>query len=79
VDTGNDYQLLQDIDGAPPRGALPVCPTASTTEVGDDIDGGPLWALLVVLTASTTDFEDDVDGRPLGGTTGGSDSVHHRG
>jgi hypothetical protein len=42
VDTGNGYQLLQDINGGPPRGALPMVPVASTTKVGDDIDGGPL-------------------------------------
>jgi hypothetical protein len=31
VNTGNDYQLLQDIDGSSPRG-LSVGPVASTTE-----------------------------------------------
>jgi hypothetical protein len=32
VDTGNDYQLLQDVDGGPPGGALPMGPIAFTTE-----------------------------------------------
>jgi hypothetical protein len=59
-------------------GALPAGPTASTTEVEDDINGGPPWgALSLGLAASTAEFEDDVDGGPLGGTTGGSGSVHH--
>jgi hypothetical protein len=29
-----------------PLGALPVGPTASTTEVEEDIDGGPLWGII---------------------------------
>jgi hypothetical protein len=42
VDIGSGYQLLQDINGGPPEGALSTVPAASTTEVGDDVDGGAL-------------------------------------
>jgi hypothetical protein len=42
--------------------ALPVGPTAFTTEFEDDIDGGPPEALPAGPTASTTEFKDDVDG-----------------
>jgi hypothetical protein len=38
---------------------------------------GPLGALPVGSATSTTEVEDDVNGEPLGGTAGGSDSVHH--
>jgi hypothetical protein len=59
-------------------GALPAGPTASTTEVEDDINGGPpggrchwVWqhpppSLKMMSMVA-----------PLGGTTGGSGSVHH--
>jgi hypothetical protein len=38
---------------------------------------GPLGVLSVGPTAFTTEVEEDVMAVPLGGTTGGSDSVHH--
>jgi hypothetical protein len=41
-----------------------VGPAASTTEVEDDVDDGPLGALSAGPAASTTEFEDDVDGGP---------------
>jgi hypothetical protein len=53
---------------------------ASTTEVGDDVDGGPpggrcRWGPVV----STTEFKDNVDGGPPRGVVDGSSDVHHRG
>jgi hypothetical protein len=47
-------------------------PVASTTEVEDIIDGGPLGALLVGPVASTTEVEEDLDGGPLGALPVGS-------
>jgi hypothetical protein len=63
-----------------PPGVLPVGPVVSTTEVEDDVDGGPPgrhcrqvrqrppWRLKKTSMAG-----------PLGGATGGFDNVHHRG
>jgi hypothetical protein len=56
-----------------------VGPTASTTEVEEDVDDGPLGALPVGPAASTTKDEEYVDGGPPGGVVGGFDNVHHRG
>jgi hypothetical protein len=50
-----------------PLGSLPAGSAASTTNVEDDIDGGPWGALPVGPATSTTDAEDDFDGRPSGG------------
>jgi hypothetical protein len=36
--------------------------TAATTEVEEDVDGGPLGVLPVSPTASTPEVEEDVDG-----------------
>jgi hypothetical protein len=41
VDTSNGYHLLQDVDGGPPGGALPMGPAVTTIEVEEDVDGGP--------------------------------------
>jgi hypothetical protein len=80
VDTGNGYQLLQDMDGSPPGGRcrrVRQCPPPSFE---GDIDGrAPGGALSVGPIMSTTKVEEDVDGRPPGGTVSGSDSVHHQG
>jgi hypothetical protein len=56
-----------------------VGPTASTTDVEDDVDGGPLGALPAGPIASTTEVQEDIDGGPPGGAVGGSDRVHHQG
>jgi hypothetical protein len=48
-------------------GELPAGPAASTTEVEDDVNGGPLGALSVGPVASTTEVADDVDDAPPGG------------
>jgi hypothetical protein len=39
-----------------------VGPTTATTEVEEDVDGGPLGVLPVGPTASTPEVEEDVDG-----------------
>jgi hypothetical protein len=35
-------KVEEDVDGRPPRGALPAGLTASTIEVEEDVDGEPL-------------------------------------
>jgi hypothetical protein len=45
---------------------LLVGPAASTTNVEDDIDGGPLGVLPMGSVVSTIDVEEDVDGGPWG-------------
>jgi hypothetical protein len=50
----------------------------STTEVVEDVDGGPPWGVLSVCLAVATIEVEDVNGRPLGGSGGRSDSSHHR-
>jgi hypothetical protein len=55
-----------------------VGPAESSTDVQDDVNGGPLGALPVGSAASTTDVEDAIDGGPPGGTAGWFDSVHHQ-
>jgi hypothetical protein len=66
---------------AGPWGVLPVGPTASATEVEEDVDDGPSGggALSAGPTAATTEVEDDVNGEPPGGVAGGSGNSHHRG
>jgi hypothetical protein len=59
-------------------GVLPVGLAESSTDVQDDVNGGPLGALPVGSAASTTDVEDAIDGGPPGGTAGWFDSVHHQ-
>jgi hypothetical protein len=50
-----------------PCGALPVGPTASTTEFEDDVDGGPPGGRYQqIRQRPPQSFEDDVDGGPLG-------------
>jgi hypothetical protein len=53
---------------APPWEVLPVAPAATTTKVGEYIDGGPPWEVLSVApVAATIEVEEDIDGGPLGG------------
>jgi hypothetical protein len=53
---------LQDIDGGALGGAA-AGSIAATTEVEEDVDGGPpLEVLPVGPTTATTEVEDDVDG-----------------
>jgi hypothetical protein len=58
-------------------GVLSVFLAVATTEVEEDVEGGPLGVLSVYPAAATTEVE-DVDGGPLGGAGGMSDSGHHR-
>jgi hypothetical protein len=48
----------------PPWGVLPAGPTTTTTEVEEDVDGGPLGALPADPVAATTEVEEDIDGGP---------------
>jgi hypothetical protein len=51
----------------------------ATTEVEEDVNGGPLGGMLPVgLAVATIKVEEDVDGGPPGGAVGGSGSSHHR-
>jgi hypothetical protein len=43
-----------------------VGPTAATTIVGEDVDGGPLGVLLRGPAVATTIVEEDIDGEPPG-------------
>jgi hypothetical protein len=53
-------KVEEDVDGRPPRGALPAGLTASTIEVEEDVDDEPLvGGVPVGPTASTTKVEDD--------------------
>jgi hypothetical protein len=55
-----------------------VDPTAATTEVVEDVDGGPPGVLPADLAAATTEVKVDVDSGLPGGAIGGSGSSHHR-
>jgi hypothetical protein len=49
----------------------------ATTEVEEDVNGGPLGVLPASPAAATTKIEEDIDGGPLGVASGGSGSGHH--
>jgi hypothetical protein len=90
VDTGNSYQLLQDVDGSPQGGVAGrsgnvhhrvlkmmsmMGPLEGTVDGSGSIRhrvlktmsmAGPWGALSTGPVASTTEVEDDVDGGPLG-------------
>jgi hypothetical protein len=42
---------------------------ASTTEVEEDVDDGPLGVLSMGLTASTTEVDEDIDDGPRAGVS----------
>jgi hypothetical protein len=72
-------EFVDDVDGTPPvvrcwrvqQHPLPILKTTSMA--------GPYEELLAGPVASSVEFEEDVHGGLLGGTIGGSSSVHHRG
>jgi hypothetical protein len=57
---------------------VPASPTVGTTEVEEDIDGGPLGVLSAGLAAATTEVEKDIDGGPPRGGIGGSGNCHRQ-
>jgi hypothetical protein len=50
----------------------------STTEVDDDINGGPPGELSVGPASSAIELENDIDGGAPGGIASECGSVHHR-
>jgi hypothetical protein len=45
---------------------LSLGPVATTIEVEEDVDAGPLGVLAAGLAVATTKVEEDIDGAPLG-------------
>jgi hypothetical protein len=68
-----------DVDGVPPRGCCRRVRQCPPQRLKKTLMVGTLGALSAGPTAFTTDVEDDVNCAPLGGATGGSGNVHHRG
>jgi hypothetical protein len=74
------WGVLSTVDGGTPRGALPVGPAVATTEVEEDVDGGPLggrcrW----VRQRPPSSLKRTPMAGPMGGAANGSGSGHHRG
>jgi hypothetical protein len=63
-----------------PLGVLLAGPAVGTTEVEEDIDGGPLGGgvLPMGLAVATTEVVEDIYGGPVGGVAGGSGIDHHQ-
>jgi hypothetical protein len=57
---------------------LSTSSAATTTEVEEDVDRGPLGVLLVGPAVATTEVKEDIDGRLLGGAVSRSNSGHQR-